>query len=299
MTYNSAAEIVACLSSIEASNLERTEVIIVDNKSSDGTVSLVNDAFPQVRTISNEENRGFAAGCNQGLAISSGEYVLLLNPDTEVEPDAIGELLSSFASFPDAGIVGPRLVYPDGRVQVACARRLPSLLTSACELFYLSRLLSLMHVAWPRGYRVAQEIVAVQAVCGAALCFPRSLADRIGPLDERLPMGAEDIDFCARALHAGSSVYCNPSSTIVHLEWASMRQQKWQSYIRYQEVPLLIIEKYYTRSYALAARLLFAGGFVFRAVSNAVALPFDPRNSYFRLRACVVLTLWCLSHSRT
>lgn len=298
VTYNSAAEIVACLSSIEASKLEHAEVIVVDNNSNDDTVSLVNHAFPEIRTIANGENRGFAAGCNQGVAFSTGDYILLLNPDTEVKPHAIRALMGSYALFPDAGIVGPRLVYPDGRIQAACARRLPSLLTYTYELFYLSRLLSVMHVAWPGGYKVGRKIVAVQAVCGAALCFPRSLISRIGPLDERLPMGAEDIDFCARARDAGVSVYCNPSSTIVHMEWASMRQQRWQSQIRYSKVALSFIETHHGRPYALTARLLFASGFLFRAAINALALPFDPRNCYFRLRACLVLWLWCLTHRR-
>jgi hypothetical protein len=143
-----------CLESIQASEIQRVteqpgtpnsgsptsdlqvEIIVVDNGSTDGSVEMVRQNFPDVCLIANEENRGFPAANNQGIDVADGRYILLLNPDTEVLDDALATMVAFADAHPDAAIIGPRLVNPDGTVQ-SSRRRLPTLLTAVFESTWL------------------------------------------------------------------------------------------------------------------------------------------------------------------
>ncbi|MCS7039345.1 MAG: glycosyltransferase family 2 protein, partial [Anaerolineae bacterium] len=133
VSWNVRDYLLRCLASLAAgADGLSYEVIVVDNASRDGTVAAVQAQFPAVRVMANATNRGFTAGNNQALAVARGAFFFLLNPDTEVQPDAIAELHRFLVAHPDVGIVGPRLLYPDGSLQ-SSRRRFPTLATLFTE----------------------------------------------------------------------------------------------------------------------------------------------------------------------
>src|SRR5579872_473225 len=152
VSWNTRELIARCLSALEHTGSSsgdavwrlvdgvRCEVVLVDNASGDGTVDMVRQRFPWVTVISNTENVGFARGCNQALRASTGRYVLLLNPDTEVQPGALGKLVHFLETHPRVGAVGPRLLNTDGTFQLSVYRE-PTLSRELWRLLHLDTLL--------------------------------------------------------------------------------------------------------------------------------------------------------------
>ena len=195
-----------CLQSVElsaaASGL-RHEVVVVDNASSDGSVAMVRSEFPEVRLLANEENRGFSAANNQGIAVASGRYLLLLNPDTEVLDDALAGLVGFADANEDVGLVGPMLLNQDGSVQPSM-RRFPTIGTALFESTWLqpyapSGLLD-RYCVLDRPDNTVQD---VDWVSGAAILARRDAVNQVGPMDEAFFMYSEELDWCRRFREAG------------------------------------------------------------------------------------------------
>lgn len=237
VTYKHRDLLAACLESVYATaDGLALEVVVVDNASGDGTETLVPARFPEARLLVNSENVGFARATNQGMAQASGEYVLWLNPDTVVQPGALGELIDFLREHPDAGAVGPKMVGPDGALQYSC-RAFPSLATGFFTRY------SLMRRLWPenplsRRYLLSDwdhaTVRAVDWVSGACLMTSRVVLDRVGGLDEGFFLFNEDVDWCRRLALAGPKVYYNPRAVVVHRIGAS----------RGRVAPRIIIERH-------------------------------------------------------
>src|SRR5213082_29015 len=143
VSFNTVREVVACLESIErgaASVPHEVDVILVDNGSADGTVEAVRTRFPAVRLVANDANIGFPKANNQALPLVRGEYVLFLNPDSELEPGALERMVAQLEGFPERAAVGPRVRKPSEFMSPNCARRLPTWWTEFCDLSWLARI---------------------------------------------------------------------------------------------------------------------------------------------------------------
>lgn len=188
------------------------EVFVVDNASSDGSAAMVRERFPDVRLIENAENVGFARANNQAIRASAGEYVLLLNSDARVTGDCVSQMARLMDERADVGIVGPQLVYPDGRPQAACGP-LPSLASEIRSLFGLDRL------GWGGGHRggSTQDFRETGYVAGACMMIRRRALDEVGLLDEGYFMFSEEIDLCYRAHQAGWKVMHLPGALAIHV----------------------------------------------------------------------------------
>jgi len=193
------------------------EVIVVDNASTDGSAEAL-AVRDDVIFIRNRQNLGYAAANNQGIARARGEYLILVNPDVEVAPGAFDGLMDFLDENPDAGIVGPALVNPAGRLQESY-RRFPNL------LHLLGNRRSIIYRFWPRnpfsrqGFYLDLELggpARVDFLAGAAMMFKRDLVDLIGPLDPKYFMYVEDADFSRRARDAGYYTYLLPQLTVLH-----------------------------------------------------------------------------------
>ncbi len=215
-----------CLQSLQRSSQAlELEVIVIDNHSSDGSRVMVMSEFPQVRLIANDTNRGFAAANNQGLAQATGDYILMLNPDTEVKPTALAQLVDQLAQKPQVGIIAPALLNPDGSRQRS-VRRNPSVADQTAVLLKMINVLPSVwplrqYLCWDFDYSQAAE---VEQLMGAALLFRRSLLDQIGTLDESFYLWFEEVDFCRRVQQAGLKLLYYPAAKIVHHGKASFRQ---------------------------------------------------------------------------
>ena len=202
-----------------------TEIIVVDNASRDGTVEMLGAEFPDVRVIANSENAGFTRANNQALALAQGRYFFLLNPDTELHPDALRLLYEYAEAHPRVGILGPQLFYGDGTRQ-SSRRRFPTLATAFLESTKLQQWFPRNRVL-ARYYMLDTPDDATQEVdwiTGAAMFVRRAVYEQIGGLDEAFFMYSEELDWCYRAKQAGWQVVYLPTARVIHYEGKSSEQ---------------------------------------------------------------------------
>jgi len=201
----------ACLKSIYKFTEVETEVWVVDNNSNDGTGEMLKNEFPKVHYIGNDFNAGFPGANNQALKQCSGNYLFLLNPDTEFISDCIPELVEFSKSKNDNCIIAPQLLNSDGSIQFSIQPFI-SFWEIFFEVFYLHNILKRM-----KSYH-REEIkhpIRIEAVSGAAVFFHRSVMEKIGMLDEEL-FWTEDMEFCYRASKNGIDRYYLPAVRIIH-----------------------------------------------------------------------------------
>lgn len=203
------------------------EVFVIDNASADDSAEMVRRKHPWVRLIANDENLGFAKANNQAMRMAKGDFIFLLNPDTEVRPGAIAELLKFLEEHPKAGIVAPQLINSDGSIQRSC-RAFPTFIAMLYELMGLSK----MFPNDPRfgAYKMLDfehdEVREVDQPEGAALLLRREVIDQVGILDEGFFMLFEEVDWCYRIKQAGWQIWFDPAAKIVHHYGQSIKQVK-------------------------------------------------------------------------
>jgi len=228
VNWNTTDLLRSCLRSIRDNPPDvQVEVIVVDNASSDFDERSIREEFPDVRVIANSENTGYAHGNNQAIDAASGDYVLLLNPDTEVKPDALQTLIDFMESHPDAAAAGARLVRPDGAID-QCCRGFPAPLSLASEYLGLARLFPLNRVfgAYRMTFFAFDRVAEVDQVMGSCMIISRKAIKVIGRLDEDFPIFFNEVDWCFRAKAAGWKVYFTPDAEVIHLGGQSTKQVK-------------------------------------------------------------------------
>jgi len=244
---------------------DQVEVIVVDNASTDGTVEMVRREFPQVRLIVNSENIGYTRANNIGIRQSGGKYILLLNPDTIVKPGALRALVECAEAHPEAGVIGAKLLNPDGSIQRS-ARSFPDIGAGLFRNTFLGRLFP--NNPFVRRYLLTDfgydEVREVDWVSGAAMLVRRELFDRIGLLDERFWAYCEDVDLCWRAWQAGFKVLFCPNAVIVHKIGRSSDQRLVPSLIQHHKSMWLFYLKNYRRRYPLLLFPLIGLGILVR-----------------------------------
>jgi GT2 family glycosyltransferase len=222
--YKAREHLRACLPSLPAACAGLSyEVIVVDNASADGVADEVRREFPHVRWIENSENVGFARGVNRGLAVAGGRAIALLNPDTIVEPGAFATLVRHLDASPGTGAVGPKILDPDGSIQLSC-RRFPTHWTGLFNRYsLLTRLFP--NNPWSRAYLMLDfdhaSTRAVDWISGACLVTRRDVVERVGPMDEAFFLFNEDVDWCRRMHDAGYDVVYLPEARCMHAIGAS------------------------------------------------------------------------------
>jgi N-acetylglucosaminyl-diphospho-decaprenol L-rhamnosyltransferase len=223
VTYNSRREIDTCLEALFSELGSRpAHVIVVDNASTDGTAEWIATRWPQVALRAQRENRGFAAANNAGLRELADEMILLLNPDAVVQPGALSALLVGMEQHPEAGVVGPRLISPDGTWQPSC-REFPGLFGDFVGMSELYR--------WPWARRLLSrglislseriEPRAVDWVSGACFLVRRAAFVDAGPLDESFFMYSEEMEWQYRMTQHGWHAWFEPAAEVVHIGGAS------------------------------------------------------------------------------
>jgi GT2 family glycosyltransferase len=222
VTYNSESQIDTCLASLSSHRPSmEDEVLIVDNNSRDGTVATVRERWPGVRVIETGANLGFAAGCNAGFRHTTGEFVLLLNPDTLVPAGALDTLVAHLSARLDAAIAGPRLVNADGRAELSFGAMIGPLAELRQKLLVEG---SERDVPLARAYvnHLTRRSHEVDWVSGACLLVRRTDAEVVGLLDERFFMYTEDVDFCAAVRAHHRRVLFTADAEVVHLKGRSV-----------------------------------------------------------------------------
>jgi N-acetylglucosaminyl-diphospho-decaprenol L-rhamnosyltransferase len=216
VTFNAADHVEQCLDSVRG-----TPTVVVDNGSTDGTVALVRERFPEV-TVVEQGNVGMGGGNNAGIRASQGKYVLLLNSDAWVVGDAIEKLAAFANAHPRAAVVGPRLSNLDGSLQRS-VRGDPTLWRLATEYLFLRKLApktDALNAFYGGGFDY-DESRRVESLQGAALLVRREATDDVGLFDEDFFMFSEETDWLYRFRKAGWEVWFTPGAEVVHLGGAS------------------------------------------------------------------------------
>lgn len=228
VSWNVCELLVRCLESVQAGLAHAGlsgEIIVVDNASTDGSAETARTRFPDIVLIETGTNLGYTGGNNVGLRHARGRHLLILNPDTEVAPGALGHLVRALDAHPSIGAVGPALVFPDGRLQ-SSRRRFPSLLVGLIE----STPLEPWCAGTPllRDFRLLDradgQAGPVDWLVGAALMVRREVVEQVGPLDDAFFMYFEELDWQRRMKAAGWSIWYWPEARVVHHEGASSGQ---------------------------------------------------------------------------
>lgn len=230
------------------------QVCVIDNNSPDDSVAMVRREFPQVAVIANTKNVGYSAANNQGLRLLGAlepqppRYCLLLNPDTELTPTALRDAVAYLDAHPGVGVLGPKLLLPNGELDAACRRSFPTPEVS----FYRMLGLSYLFPRSPRfgrynlTYLDVDQLAAVDSVVGAFMLVRTAALQRVGLLDEQFWMYGEDLDWAKRIKDNGWQVVYNPQIVVLHVKRASSRQSR-RARLEFYRAMLVFYCKHYRR----------------------------------------------------
>ena len=248
VNYNVRHFLEQCLYSVEAAlqGMEG-EVIVVDNDSRDRSIEYLQPSFPRVKFVQNAENAGFAKACNQGLALSSGRYVLFLNPDTILPENCFSLCLQFFEKHPEAGALGCRMLDGSGRFLPESKRAFPAPMTSLFKLFGFARLFprSSLFARYHLGHLPADQDNEVDVLAGAFLMARREVLEKVGSFDESFFMYGEDVDLSYRIQKAGWKNFYFAGLSILHFKGESTRKGS-MNYVRmfYQAMSIFVRKHY-------------------------------------------------------
>lgn len=252
----------------KASQNLSTEIIVVDNASDDGSIEMLREKFPEVKLIANDKNLGFGKANNIGLQLAKGKYILLINPDTLVAEDTFTKLIEFFETHPDAGMVGCKILNPDGTLQLACRRSFPGPWTSFTKVTGLSTLFpkSKLFAKYNLTYLDENQTYEVDAISGSFMMMRKEVYDKVGGFDEQFFMYGEDLDLCFRIQKAGYKIYYVHTAQIIHYKGESTKRSSLDETKVFYQAMHLFVKKHLSSSFivelilrsAIAVRSLFA-----------------------------------------
>ena len=240
---------------IAADNISH-EITVVDNNSTDASPEMVRKEFPDVTLIASDTNEGFAAACNRGISRSSGEYLLVLNPDTDVQPDALEKALSFMREHHDAGAAGARMLDGSGRFLPESKRGFPSPLTSLFKFTGMGRVFprSALFNGYYLGGKPEDEICRADILTGAFMMIRREALDRSGLFDTSFFLYGEDIDLSWRLRKTGYFNYYLPDVNIIHYKGRSSMHDKENSIRHFYDAMKLFAVKHLGRGWHMPVR---------------------------------------------
>jgi N-acetylglucosaminyl-diphospho-decaprenol L-rhamnosyltransferase len=258
VNYNTRDLLRDCLTSIYLSQGDLSfRVIVVDNASADESAAMVQTEFPQTDLIASQLNGGFASANNVGLRrvgfASDGtpgpetpRYALLLNPDTLLPATALADMVSFMDGHPGVGAAGPKLVLPDGRLDLACRRAFPTPTVSFYRMVGLSKLFphSPLFGRYNMTFADPDELIEVDSVVGAFMIVRRQAIGQAGLLDESYFMYGEDLDWAYQIKANGWKIYYNPTVTVTHVKRAASRHSL-KAQVEFYRAMDIFYRKYY------------------------------------------------------
>lgn len=235
------------------------EIIVIDNNSLDGSTQAVSKKYPNVIVIENKENVGFGSANNQGLEIAKGKYLLLINPDTIVKENTLIRTIKFLEENPQAGLVGCKVLNPDGSLQLPCRRSFPGPWVSFTKVMGLSKLFprSKLFAKYNLTYLDENESYEVDAVSGSFMMLSRKAYDKVGGFDTDFFMYGEDLDICYRIQKAGFKVYYFSETEIIHYKGESTKRSKIDETKIFYNAMHLFVRKHFSSSFIVEAILQF------------------------------------------
>jgi GT2 family glycosyltransferase len=254
VNWNTKALLLDCIESLYRTTRESSlEIIVVDNASTDGSIVALQKSFPQVQTIVNEENLGFAKANNIGIKKAQGRYVCLINSDVKVLDGALDKMHTYMESHPEIGALGPKTFFGDMQIQKNC-REYPTLRNAVCEAFFLESLFPTVSAF--RGSMLNRcdyaSTMQVEGLSGCFMMVRREVIAQVGVFDERFFFYSEDVDWCKRIHDAGWQLVYYPDAEVIHYGNASsasepvrfhlqMLKANWQYWRKHKSMPECVL----------------------------------------------------------
>ncbi len=281
LNWNTRDLLKRCLETVYASAGDfSSQVVVVDNASSDDSAAMVREHFPQAQLIVSEVNGGYPYGNNLGLralgfkdkgkasvqaSLPAPRYALLLNPDTEVPPTGLRDMIAFMDAHPKVGAAGPKLVLLDGSLDKACRRSFPTPLISLYHFSGLAKLFphSPRFARYNMTYLPADQEAEVDSVVGAYMQVRREAIEAVGLLDEAFFMYGEDLDWAYRIKSAGWSVVYHPQVVVKHVKRAASRQSQ-RAQMEFWRSMLIFYRKHYRTTTPLWLHSLIMTGLLLK-----------------------------------
>jgi GT2 family glycosyltransferase len=240
VSYNVRDYLDQCLQTVQEAieNIDGTEVFVVDNASADDTMTVLPPRYPQVKFIASNENLGFARANNLAIRQSTGEYVLLLNPDTTVAVNTLRNAVDFMDAHPQAGGAGVRMHNEDGTLAPESRRAIPTPWVSALKMLGFTKRYYMSHLPW-------DEPCRIEVISGAFCMLRRKALDQVGLLDEDFFMYGEDIDLSYRLLKGGYENWYLPLD-ITHFKGKSTRKTDYRYVHIFYQAMLIFFRKHYS-----------------------------------------------------
>lgn len=270
VNYNTKKLTLECIQSIYTFVLSyELEIFVVDNNSSDDSVTAIQSAFPQVNLIANEENVGFSKANNQAIRQARGKYILLLNSDTIVMENTLATMIQYMDEHQEVGAAGCEVLLPDATLDKACHRGFP---TPEASFYYMTGLAkkypkSPKYNSYHKSYLNMRAIHEIDCLVGAFMLVRKETIDQVGMLDEEFFMYGEDIDWCYRIKEGGWKIIYNPSVSIIHYKGASSKKKPVKITYEFHRAMYLFHKKHYAKKYSF-----IINGVVYLGIAAKLAL---------------------------
>lgn len=265
VAYNSCDFIPACLKSVrDACEGVDSQIIVLDNGSSEPILPEIKNFFPEVLWLDSKENLGFGKGCNLAEKHATKPYLFFINPDTIISKNAFREMLKFMEEHPEAGTVGCRILNEDGSLQWACRRSFPTIVSAVSKTVGLAALFpkSKTLASYNMTYADPDEMIEVDAISGSFFCIRRDVYEKLSGFDEDFFMYGEDLDLCFRTKEMGLHNYYTPVTNILHFKGQSCRTRRWGSYVDFYKAMLIFVRKhkdlYFVPNFLVSFGILFA-----------------------------------------
>jgi GT2 family glycosyltransferase len=269
VNYNVRYFLEQCLHSVQSASRDlQVEVYVVDNNSVDGSCAMVQEKFPDVTLIRNDQNLGFSVANNQAINKSGGRYVLLLNPDTVIEEDTLIKCVRYMDKHPDSGGLGVKMIDGKGDFLPESKRSLPTPRVAFYKIFGLSRLFPRSRVfsRYHLGYLDEDQTHQIEILCGAFMMLRKAALDEVGLLDEDFFMYGEDIDMSYRLLNAGYKIIYYPETTIIHYKGESTKKGSMNYVLTFYNAMIIFARKHFSKKMARSYATIINLAVYFRAL---------------------------------
>ena len=268
VNYNVKHFLEQCLISVfKATTNINSEVFVVDNNSVDGSCTVIKERFPEVKLIENKKNLGFSTANNQAIEIATGQYILLLNPDTVVEEDCFEKCVHYMDLNPEAGGLTVKMIDGKGRFLPESKRALPTPTVSFYKIFGLARLFpkSKKFARYYLGHLNNEEINEIEILPGAFMFLRKETLEKTGLLDEDYFMYGEDIDLSYRITKSGYKNYYYPETTIIHYKGESTKKGSLNYVYVFYNAMIIFARKHFSNKNIKAFSVLINAAIYFRA----------------------------------
>lgn len=273
VSYNVKQYIVHCIDSIKCSNYDGDiEIIVVDNNSFDNSLSEVKAKYPDVIDIQNNENYGFGKAVNQAARKATGDYYLILNPDTILEENTISTFVDYLQNNNNVGMVGPKIVNSDGSLQKGCKRSFPTISVALPKILGLDKMFPSSRWAgkYNLNYLDADSIHKVDAISGSCMFIRSNLFKKIGGFDEQFFMFGEDLDICYQIYQNNFEIHYLPKTQIMHYHGESVKTAPFDSLNAFYNAMIIFSDKHFSKSKGLLTRIFIRTGIFLRKIISLI-----------------------------